>query len=171
MADATSSKFSIFRADGCGDLTDDMIRDGVTPAIADGLAQLRDAGSADGVTVKVLYSAPGFHLSQAWFRSGYPLPRHSHNVDCLYYIISGSLSIGRETLRAGDGFFVPSEAAYTYVPGPEGVEVLEFRHAQHFNIKFLVGNPSFWQKAAATIGAERETWSAEPRPSDVRRGS
>jgi hypothetical protein len=53
------------------------------------------------------------------------------------------------------------------VPGPDGVEVLEFRHAQHFNIKFLAGNPSFWNKAVETVEREREAWKSQPRPQDL----
>ena len=93
-----------------------------------------------------------------------PLPRHSHDADCLYYIVAGSLTLGTETLSAGDGFFVPPNAAYAYVPGPEGVEVLEFRNADHFNIRFMAGNPAFWEKALETVRAERPGWGVQPRP-------
>ena len=31
------------------------------------------------------------HVSYIWFKSGYVLPPHSHDGDCLYYILAGSL--------------------------------------------------------------------------------
>jgi hypothetical protein len=130
------------------------------------LTELNEAGYDDGQTVKLLFSAPGFSLTYAWFKSGFPLPRHSHNFDCLYYIVAGSLALGTETLRAGDGFFVPGDAPYTYVPGPDGVEVLEFRHAERFNIKFMVA-PSFWSRAVETVRAERSNWLRQHRPQDL----
>jgi hypothetical protein len=40
-------------------------------------------------------------LCWAWFKSGYVLPRHSHNADCLYYVLGGSLRLGSVWLKAG----------------------------------------------------------------------
>jgi len=146
---------------------DAMRAEGVSAQVREGLAQLVEAGSNEGASVKLLFSAPGLSLAYAWFKSGFPLPRHSHNADCLYYIIAGSLTFGTQTLGKGDGFFVPSDAAYTYVPGPEGVEVLEFRTADRFNIQFLVGNPAFWSKAAATVSQELNGWRGQCPPSEL----
>ena len=146
---------------------DAMVGEGVTAQVREGLAQLVEAGLNEGETVKLLFSAPGLSLAYAWFKSGFPLPRHSHNVDCLYYIVAGSLRLGTETLGKGDGFFVPSDAAYTYLPGPEGVEVLEFRTADRFNIRFLVGNPAFWSKAAGTVAQELDGWRGQRPPSEI----
>jgi hypothetical protein len=161
-------RFAIFRGAEAPPFAeiDVMDYDGVTPALEQAFAGLAEAGVADGQTVKLLFSAPGFSLTYAWFKSGFPLPRHSHNADCLYYVIAGALTLGDETLGAGDGFFVPADAAYTYVPGPEGVEVLEFRTADHFNIKFLAANPNFWTKAVKTVERERAGWLQQPRPQD-----
>ena len=163
-----AGKFAIYRnADAPAfSEVDVMDYDGMTPQIEKTFAQLGEAGIDEGQTVKLLFSAPGFSLTYAWFKSGFPLPRHSHNADCLYYIIAGSLTVGSETLGAGDGFFVPTNAAYAYVPGPEGVEVLEFRDAERFNIKFLAGNPAFWTKALETVKAQRPAWRTQPRPQD-----
>jgi hypothetical protein len=47
------------------------------------IAELQEAGIEEGQAVKLLFSAPGFSLTYAWFKSGFPLPRHSHNSDCL----------------------------------------------------------------------------------------
>jgi hypothetical protein len=168
-AKATAGKFAIYRGEAAPAFSEIDVMDyaGMTPQLEEAFAQLGEAGIDEGQTVKMLFSAPGFSLTYAWFKSGFPLPRHSHNADCLYYIVAGSLTLGSETLGAGDGFFVPADGAYTYTPGPEGVEVLEFRHAQHFDIKFLAGNPAFWTKALETVRGERAGWKDQVRPRDA----
>jgi quercetin dioxygenase-like cupin family protein len=164
--DKPASRFAIFRGADAPAFSeiDVMDYDGVTPELEANFARLAEAGVDEGQTVKLLFSAPGFSLTYAWFKSGFPLPRHSHDADCLYYIVAGSLTLGTETLGAGDGFFVPAEAAYAYVPGPEGVEVLEFRTADHFNIKFLAGSSAFWSRALETVRTERSSWAGQRRP-------
>lgn len=163
-----SGRFAVYRAADAPSFSevDVMDLEGETPELMSNLGGLIEAGFDDGQTVKLLFSAPGFSLTYAWFKSGFPLPRHSHNADCLYYIVAGSLTLGTETLGKGDGFFVPCDAAYAYTPGPEGVEVLEFRNTDHFNIKFLAGTGAFWAKAVDTIRAERPSWLEQKRPQD-----
>ena len=163
-----AGKFAIYRGADAPAFSeiDVMDYEGVTPELQKTIETLGEAGVDEGQQVKLLFSAPGFSLTYAWFKSGFPLPRHSHNADCLYYIVAGSLMLGTESLGAGDGFFVPADAAYSYVPGPDGVEVLEFRHAEHFNIKFLAGSGAFWTKALETVRAERAGWANQPRPQD-----
>ena len=93
---------------------------------------------AEGQVVKVLFRQPedegGFSLVYAWFKPHFMLPRHSHSADCLYYVLSGNATLGSQELAAGDGFFVPAGAPYQYTAGPEGVEVLEYRHARSFDM-------------------------------------
>lgn len=164
----TPRRLEIFRAADAPSFNeiDVMSVEGVTPELGDTFARLIDAGFHEGETVKLLFSAPGFSLTYAWFKSRFPLPRHSHDADCLYYVVGGSLTLGSEVLGKGDGFFVPADGAYAYTPGPDGVEVLEFRTAERFNIRFLVGNPAFWSKALATIEAERGAWAVQHPPSE-----
>lgn len=64
----------------------------------------------------------------------------------------------------GDGFFVGHDVPYTYRPGPAGVEVLEFRATDAFNIKVMANNPAFWDAAVETVRNHRAAWSTEPRP-------
>ncbi|HXQ15790.1 MAG TPA: hypothetical protein VN814_14325 [Caulobacteraceae bacterium] len=164
--DRPASRFAIYRGAEAPAFSeiDVMDYEGMSPQLEANFKALGEAGVNEGQTVKLLFSAPGFSLTYAWFKSGFPLPRHSHNADCLYYIVAGSLTLGTETLGAGDGFFVPADAAYAYTPGPEGVEVLEFRQTDHFNIKFLAGSPAYWAKAVAAVQAERGAWASQPRP-------
>jgi mannose-6-phosphate isomerase-like protein (cupin superfamily) len=161
-----SARFAIYRGTDAKNYAehDVMPLEGLTPAMTEGLKAYQGAG---GGVVKLLYGAPGFSLTHVWFKSGYPLPVHSHNCDCLYYIISGSVQVGRETLSAGDGFFIGADVAYTYVPGPRGVEVLEFRNTDTFNISFKSDSKETWLKAAATLAAHRAAWSHEPPPSQA----
>jgi hypothetical protein len=70
--------------------------------------------------------------------------------------------VGHETLGKGDGFFVPAGAAYTFFTGAEGVEFIEFRNANSWNIVFKQNNP--WGKIAEKADARRETWATEKQP-------
>jgi quercetin dioxygenase-like cupin family protein len=122
--------------------------------------------SAPGTDVRVaIRQTPeegGFSILHVWFKADYPVPRHTHNADCLYYIVSGSANLGNQTLRAGDGFFIPAGAPYGYIAGPEGVELLEIRHrVQQFDLQMLESNASKWAAIAETITSHRAAWEAE----------
>jgi quercetin dioxygenase-like cupin family protein len=133
---------SLFRAKDAVDLldTDLMSAPEMSPETSAAMQASFAAGYEAGAQTKVLLrqceAEGGFSLVTLWFKPEFPLPRHTHNVDCLYYVLSGSAIMGRQTLRAGDGFFVPGGAPYQYSAGPDGVEVLEIRHGvEHFDIK------------------------------------
>lgn len=135
------------------------------PEQRQGLNKMVAAGYLEGEQVKVLVNLPGFSLTHAWMKKDYPLLLHSHDCDCLYYVVAGALTFGSEELVAGDSFFVPNGAAYTYRPGPDGVEVLEFRHATQFDFKNLAYNQAFYDKAAATIAGVVDAWRTATPPS------
>lgn len=161
-------RFEIYRGAEAKDYGEHnvMSMDDLTPAIAEGLGHyMVGPDDAHGQIVELVYAAPGFSLSKVWFKSGFPLPLHSHTSDCLYYILAGSLKFGEEVLGPGDGFFVGSDVPYTYTAGPEGVEVLEFRDTEKLNIRFMARNKTFWEKAGKKIAANSEIWKKEPRPS------
>lgn len=161
--------FAIFRrADARTlDKVEGLYSEPAAPANLEGWPKLASAGYMDGQDTRMLFAAPGFSLTYVWFKSGLPLPRHSHDTGCLYYIIAGSLRLGSEELGAGDGFFVGANVPYAYVPGDAGVELLEFRATDSFSIKFLADNPAFWTKAVAEAASRREGWLAEPRPTEA----
>jgi hypothetical protein len=131
-----------------------------------GLAKVYEAGMADGFVLKTLFEGPGFALHYVWFKANYLLGRHSHNLDALYYIVAGSLQIGDEWLGAGDGIFLPADTQYVYTVGPEGVELLEFRHDAHFTTFVSGASQAFWDRALETVRVNREAWLAAtpPRP-------
>lgn len=139
----------------------------ITPDLEAGIGAALEAGFAEGNVVKTLFSKPGFSLTHAWFKSGFPLPLHAHNSDCLYYIVAGSLQLGTDTLGPGDGFFLDAGKAYRYTPGPDGVEVLEFRTQEDFDIKFLAKTLPAWQKISGVISERRSVWADEQPPSSV----
>ena len=83
--------------------------DAAEPHDQAGLQGMIAEGLLEGADAKALYDseAAGISLVHNWYKANYPLPRHSHNADCLYYIISGEARMGDEVLRAGDGFSCP----------------------------------------------------------------
>lgn len=163
--------FRIFRARQATEVGEDVMPMSDMPAgDAAGLSAMVDAGLREGGQAKLLFKdqVAGISLAHAWFKAGYPLPRHSHSADCLYYIISGEVRLGAEVLRAGDGFFVPADALYTYEPGPEGVELLEFRTATKFDIKFKTP-PTMWERLLETVKKQQPAWKAAKPPLAVER--
>jgi mannose-6-phosphate isomerase-like protein (cupin superfamily) len=105
----------------------------------------------------------GFSLVHAWFGENFPLPRHTHSGDCLYFVLRGELKMGSKTVKAGSGFFVPSNRPYTYRAGVGGVEVLEFRKVSTFDMITLDQDLAKWQSYVA-IGEDKEDAWNETRP-------
>jgi hypothetical protein len=157
-----SPRFEIFRRSDAPSLEESGVLTASTSAEpdAEGMGEAIQAGIDRGYTTKVLYATPQFSLIYLWYKSGFPLPRHSHDADCLYVVVGGSLRIGTEDLGPGDGFFVGAEVPYAYTAGEMGVEVLEFRSVGTFDIKLLAGD-AFWRKAAERARSKQTAWSAE----------
>jgi quercetin dioxygenase-like cupin family protein len=123
---------------------------------------LKEVGRTSGYVNKVLFGSPeegGMSLIRLWYAPHYALPRHSHDVDCLYYVVAGEAHLGSQVLTAGDGFFVPAGAPYAYKAGPEGVEVLEFRNSSSFGIK-VTESLGRWTQLAEVAKEHREEWEA-----------
>jgi hypothetical protein len=115
-----------------------------------------------GQAAKVLFKGAGpegFSLVHARFEAGFRLFRHSHSSDCLYVVTAGEAHMGTRVLKAGDGFFVQAEAPYTYTAGPDGVEVLEFRTATSFDIKFRDTSVEDWNPVAEAVREHGEGWA------------
>jgi quercetin dioxygenase-like cupin family protein len=165
-AEQDASKFQIFRAADAKGLMEVgcMTVEPFTPVQRAGMDKVVAAGMLEGDEVKVLCNLPGFSLTHVWFKKDYPLPLHSHDVDCLYYIIAGSVRMGSEMLGPQDTFFIPANVPYAYKPGPDGAELLEFRHATSFNFVNHAKGAAFWDKAAATVAGNREDWKHAARP-------
>jgi quercetin dioxygenase-like cupin family protein len=104
--------------------------------------------------------ADGYSLVKAWFAPHYVLPRHSHDADCLYYILEGSVVMGAQILSAGDGFFVPAGAPYAYEAGSDGVTVLEFRTRTSFDMTIPGGQVERLTKMGVVADEHAEQWAA-----------
>ena len=164
---ATSGRMEIFSGGGEELGPEAMPFEGVDESVMAGLAKLmQSGGGGEGAKVRCLYreSQGRFSLCYAWFKSGYLLPRHSHNADCVYYVLGGEIKMGTRVLRKGDGFFVPSDHGYTYEAGPEGAEVLEFRNATNFNIRFKGNDEAHWDRIAKGYREHAAAWSNETVP-------
>ncbi len=163
----TDPRFAIFRSKEASSLEEAGVMRAsgtLTPVELEGGQALAAAGYEEGHRLKLLFAAPGMSLTHVWFKSGFPLPRHSHDADCLYYIIAGSLRLGTEELGPGDGFLIGADVPYAYTPGESGVELLEFRTCGTFDIKLLADNPAFWDRALATVTAKQLVWPNEQIP-------
>jgi hypothetical protein len=136
----------------------------VPETVARGLKLLTEAGWTNGAQANVLISTPTLHITHVWFKSGFPLPLHSHDADCFYHIIGGSARVGTETLEPGDGFFVPANAAYTLVPGEQGVELYEIRQQDWFDTHYRTSNPDYWTRTAEVVKGLQDRWANEPPP-------
>jgi mannose-6-phosphate isomerase-like protein (cupin superfamily) len=89
------------------------------------------------------------------FGPGFTVWRHTHSLDCLYFIVAGEAHMGNQTLGTGDGFFVPANQPYTYTAGPEGVKVLEIRNGTSFDMQVLEKDMQrYVEKAEALLDAK-----------------
>lgn len=137
-------------------------------AAIDALPEFRGAG---GSRITLLYGDPespddgGMSLVSVRFGPNYPLPRHSHSVDCLYYIVSGGIRMGNRVLGAGEGFFVPADVPYGYTAGPKGVELLEFRACSAFDSRIRESEAG-WRRIIEGVQANRDRW-AELMPAEA----
>lgn len=133
------------------------------PAIVRGL-KLFGETSSGGAAAQTLFSRPNLHVSYAWFKSGFPLPLHSHDTDCYYLVIAGSMNVGTEVLGKGDGVFIPAGAPYTVNPGEVGVEFLEMRTSPDYDTHYRAKADAYWDRVAETQLANKDRWATETQP-------
>ena len=134
------------------------------PAIARGMQQMREGGNSGGAMAVTLFSGPTMHVSYVWFKSGYPLPIHSHDVDCFYQIFAGSMRVGSDVLEQGDGVMIPAGTPYTVTPGEAGVEFFEFRTGENYDTHYRAKTDSYWDRVAATHRERKAIWAQEKAP-------
>jgi len=159
------ARFQILRAaDGYRYAEEGVLTDDPTPVQAQGLGRMMEAGVLEGAQFTMLCNLPGFNLTHVWAKKDYPLVLHSHDVDCLYHVVAGSARLGTEELAVGDSFFVPANTPYTYTAGAEGVELLEIRQLAPSTYRNFAKGQAFYDKAVATIMANRDAWRNAPRP-------
>lgn len=134
------------------------------PAITRGLAQFRETADCGGAAALTLFAMPTLSVSYAHFKSGYPLPLHSHDADCYYLVIAGSMRLGSEVLGKGDGVLIPAGVPYTVHPGDAGVEFLEMRTSPDYDTHYRAKTDAYWDRVAETRRARKEIWAAEQAP-------
>jgi hypothetical protein len=149
MTNVADLQFQIFDGAPAANMDDVMapptMPDGVEAAFDENdLALLPAAFATDAIFCD---PAPtGFSLVNIRLAPDSILPAHTHNVDCLYYVLSGWILLGRRRLDAGAGFFIPAERPYGYRAGSDGAAVLEFRHSTAFNMVITENSPARWQE-------------------------
>ena len=134
------------------------------PAIMRGMQKIYEGGNSGGAMAVTLFASPGMHVSYVWFKSGYPLPIHSHDVDCFYQIFAGSMRVGNDVLEKGDGVMIPAGTPYTVTPGESGVEFFEFRTGEDYDTHYRAKTDSYWDRVAATHTERKAIWAEEQAP-------
>ena len=135
---------------------------------AEGWGRKMAAGFSEGQVAQVIVQMPGLTILRIWNKKGYPTPLHTHDIDCLYFVVAGSITVGGEDLGPGDSFFVPADMPYTYKVGPEGSEILEIRQADNWDLKLLAKGTPYFDKAVDAIKANVADWIVARRPSSGR---
>lgn len=126
------------------------------PQVLAGSAYREKATAAQRVTVPFCQKGEGgANLVLGDFAPGFTVWRHSHSIDCLYFIVSGQANLGGQKLGPGDGFFVPANHPYGYTAGPDGVRVLEIRNGPNFDMRVLETDMQHYvEKAEALLDAK-----------------
>lgn len=136
----------------------------VSPVVAAGFQQLGEAGMGNGAAARVIYSSQNMHIAYAWFKSGFPLPLHSHDADCFYQIVAGTMRVGSEELRKGDGVLIPAGTPYTVTPGEAGVEFIEVRSTADYDTRYKGNTEKYWNKLAEIATSRQAIWADERPP-------
>ncbi|MCH2173415.1 hypothetical protein MK489_21785 [Myxococcota bacterium] len=160
-----SFPFAIFRAadapllDDTGMMDDPVFIDGAGGQVLSEGTYRDKASSAQRVTVPFRQEGEGgASLVVGDFAPGFTVWRHSHSLDCLYFILAGQANLGSQTLGPGDGFFVPADHPYGYTAGPEGVRVLEIRNGPKFDMQVLEQDMKrYVEKAESLLDAKGRT--------------
>ncbi len=172
QAATSEPRFQIFLARDCAPADPETVPlHGLTAVDGNGIAAAVEQGFGEGSVVCSVFvdDATGVNLTYAWLKANYPLPRHSHDADCTYVVMSGELLLGTQVLKTGDGFFVPAGHLYRYIAGPQGVEVMEFRTRANYDMRFSGNGESFWSAVAKVSRENVAHWKEQPAPPAARR--
>ncbi|MDA8046087.1 MAG: cupin domain-containing protein [Actinomycetota bacterium] len=125
----------------------------------------RLASSECSMTRLLVHQRPeegGLSVVYLYFKPGFPLFRHKHDVDTLYVVVSGSAVdfMGRdEVLRPGDCFTVQAGTPYFYTAGPDGVEVLEIlRDSEQVRVIYVDDADGRLEEAEAAVREHAAEW-------------
>jgi quercetin dioxygenase-like cupin family protein len=164
-----SFPFAIFRAADAPTLDDtgmmsapEFVDEAAPQALAAGSFREKSTAAADVTMPFCQKGEGGRSLVVGDFAPGFTVWRHSHSLDCLYFIIAGQANLGSQQLGPGDGFFIPANHPYGYTAGPEGVRVLEIRNGANFDMKVLEADMHrYVEKAEALLDAKGRVAASE----------
>jgi mannose-6-phosphate isomerase-like protein (cupin superfamily) len=166
------ARMRIFRAADAYPVDEKMMpMEGLDEQVLSGFQQIEAHGIGHGHQVRCLFqdeAGAGMSLVHIWYKSGFILPQHKHNADCVYYVIAGEIHAGSVVIGQGDGLFIPRDHDYTYTAGPHGVELLEFRNAAIFNIVFNGKDSNQWTRIMAAVDSNVESWKSQTKPPERR---
>ena len=160
-------RMRVFDAEGTPLGADMMVPHGLDDPSNAGFADAADAGMQYGHRIRCLHRSDGpdgISLCRMWLKQGFTTPRHRHDVDCLYYVLGGSVRAGNVELHEGEGLFVPAGTVYFLEAGTRGLEVLEFRSGSAFNVEYLRNTPGHWSKVIGAISGNVTVWQEQAEP-------
>jgi quercetin dioxygenase-like cupin family protein len=141
-----ADEFSIFTGEPMHSLRDMLTEVTFTPGPGEEFAATSMFNGLRSLVPFCHAGSEGFSIVRVYLAPNYILPAHTHNSDCLYYVLQGKAILGKRVIEPGGGFFVPAGKAYGYTAGAEGAEVLEFRHATSTDFHETERSPARWQK-------------------------
>lgn len=141
-----ADEFSIFSGAAVWSLRDMFTEVTFPPGAAQEFAATMMSGGLRSLVPFCHAGDSGFSIVRVYLAPGYILPAHTHDTDCLYYVLRGQAILGKRVVEPGGGFFVPAGKAYGYSAGDEGAEVLEFRHATSTDFHATERSPARWRK-------------------------
>jgi hypothetical protein len=166
------ARMRIFRAADAYEVDERIMpMEGLDEHVLAGFQQLEAHGIENGHKVRCLFqeeAGTGMSLIHIWYKSGFVLPQHKHNADCVYYVVAGEIHAGGMVVGQGDGLFIPKDHDYTYEAGPDGVELLEFRNAATFNIVFNGKDSKQWSRIVAAADSNADAWKLQSKPPERR---
>ena len=154
----------VFDAEGTQLEPDMMVPRGLDDPANAGFAEAAAAGMHFGHDIRCLFRSRdpnGFSLCRMKLKQGFTTPRHRHNVDCLYYVLAGSVRAGNAILNEGAGLFVPAGTIYFLEAGPEGLDVLEFRGGVAFDVEYVRNDMGHWGKVVGAVMDNVTVWQAQ----------
>jgi mannose-6-phosphate isomerase-like protein (cupin superfamily) len=152
----SSNGIATFTGESLGDVGEMMS----APEFPGQMPDIDFSAVAGGSVTDILFrdgQDQGFSLTSLRLAPDYILPSHHHDVDCLYYVESGLILLGRRIIDRGGGFLVRAGTSYGYQAGPQGATVLEFRNSTNFNMIITETSPTKLSRIAKTA-VEHDGW-------------
>jgi quercetin dioxygenase-like cupin family protein len=95
--------------------------------------------------------------------AAYVSPAHSHSQDELIHLLSGEITVGRNTLGPGDTLYVQAGRRYTFTGGSEGFSFLNYRRDASLHAIVRGGEPKLEGGAAHGFRHVADSVDVTPR--------